>query len=118
MKTIFDHIEHVKGMPRHIRERVAFASAALITALIAFVWVAGSLSSGAFAIHSGSFTDIAGQGGAAATATGDTSGSQSLAGAGAAAALGTDAPVPAHIEIVDATSSTPKVQAEQTTIPF
>ncbi|MFZ3043892.1 MAG: hypothetical protein WA058_02160 [Minisyncoccia bacterium] len=116
MKTIFDHIEHVKGKPHHIRKRVAFAAAACGTALIGLVWLTTSLSTGAFAIRDTSFADSTGQG-VVVTTSSDTSASQ-LAGAGAASIFGTDASVPAHIEIVDVASSTPKKQAEQTTIPF
>ncbi len=112
MKTIFQHIEHVRGKPHHIRKRVAFATAAGVTAVIAFVWLAGSLTTGAFAIQGSTFADSTGQG-ATVTAAGNTSG---LAGA-AAALPSADANAPAHIEIVDVASATP-AKPEQTTIPF
>jgi len=116
MKTIFEHVEHIKGKPHHIRKRVAFGAAAFGSVFIGLVWLTTSIGTGAFAIRDSSFADSVGQSGAV-TAGSDTSGSQ-LAGAGAAAIFSNDASAPAHIEIVDATSSAPKKQAEQTTIPF
>ena len=113
MKTIFEHIEHVKKQPHHIRQGVAFAAAAACTALIAFVWLAGSLWTGVFALKSTSFADSAGQ---SPTVTAYDSGKSGLAGAAAALQ---DASAPAHIEIVDAASSTSgQKKAEQTILPF
>lgn len=113
MKNIFDHIEHVQGKPHHVRRRVAFLAAGGATGLIALVWLAGSLSSGAFAITGSSFAESTGQAPAGAVTA-----SPNLAGAAAAlpsAAAGT----PARIEIVDAASSTSgQKKAEQTVIPF
>jgi hypothetical protein len=113
MKTVFEHIEHVKGKPHHIRKRVAFATAAGVTGLIAFVWLAGSLSAGVFAIGGNSFDQSVGQSG------GTTSGSNGNSNlAGVAGAL-EGASAPAYIEIVDTASSTrPVKKAEQTTLPF
>jgi hypothetical protein len=109
MKTIFDHIERVKGKPHHVRKQVAFASAGVLTALIAVVWVAGSLGTGAFALKDTSFGGSA----AGATLTAETGNAQGLAGAAAA----NNTAAPARIEIVDTASSTGPV-AEPTTIPF
>lgn len=114
MKTVFEHIEYVKGQPHHVREGIAFAAATGCTALIAFVWLAGSLWTGAFALKSSSFADSAGQSPAVAPVY--DSSKNGLAGV--AAALPTAANAPAHIEIVDAASSTPEKKAEQTIIPF
>ncbi|MBU6388685.1 hypothetical protein KGQ72_02345 [Patescibacteria group bacterium] len=110
MKNIFEHIEHIKGKPHHIRKRVAFSIAAGVSGLIAFIWLAGSLSTGAFAITGSSF------GGTSPAVTADTAnGNENLAGA--AAALENPS-APAHIEIIDAASSTRPVKQEQTVIPF
>ncbi len=115
MKTISDHIRQVREKPHHIRRRVAFGGAATGAGIIAFVWLAGSLGTGAFALKDTSFADNAG--GATVTTVGaDTAGSQGLAGVAAAPAV-QDANAPAHIEIVDVASST-SPKAEQTTIPF
>ena len=115
MKTIFDHIEHVRGKPHHIRKQVTFASATVFTALIALVWFAGSLSVGTFAIHDNSFATATG--GPEATIGVGTDGNQNLAGA--ASALTQPASAPAHIEIIDTTPpSAKKQQAEQTVLPF
>ena len=114
MKTIFDHIEEVKGKPHHVRKQVAITFAALGSALIALVWLVGNVSLGTFAITGSSFASV---GAAPVVATGAADGSEGVAGA--AAALLPPAQTPAHIEIVDAVSTTSaKAKAEQTTIPF
>jgi hypothetical protein len=114
MKTVFEHIEYVKGKPHHVREKIAFAAATGCTVLIAFVWLAGSLWTGAFALKSSSFAESAGQSPPPAT----TYDSEKSGLAGAAAALSADLNTPAHIEIVDTASSTPEKKAEPTIIPF
>ena len=115
MKTLFDHIEHVKGKPHHIRKRVAFGVATFGSALIALVWLVGSYSSGAFVIKGSSFAMSTGQD--AVVATTSAVSDQGLAGVGAAAALSSDTNVPAHIEIVD-TAPAKTQQAEPTTLSF
>ncbi|MDP1689865.1 MAG: hypothetical protein Q8L52_01535 [bacterium] len=119
MKTVFEHIKHIKGKPHHIRKRIAFATAACGTAIIAFVWLAGSISTGAFAIKTTSFTDINKPAGVE-TVTDEVGGPYPVNSeiAGVAGALQT-VNGPARIEIVDTTSSTRSTKkAEQTTIPF
>lgn len=115
MKTVFEHIEHVKKQPHHVRRGVAFATAASCTALVALVWLAGSLWTGVFALKSTSFAEsVAEQSPAAAPAY--DNGKSGLAGAAAALP---DTSAPAHIEIVDAASSTSgQKKAEQTILPF
>lgn len=108
MKTITDHIKEVKKRPHHIRKQVAFASAGVLTAFIAIVWLSSSLVTGAFALKPTSFAESTGA--VPPVSPGSTAGV-----AGAAAARNTAAP--ARIEIVDVASST-KVKAEPTTIPF
>ncbi|MDO8593335.1 MAG: hypothetical protein Q7R59_00305 [bacterium] len=115
MKTIFEHIEHVKGKPHHIRRRVAFGTATAITAIIALVWLAGSLGTGAFALKTTSFADITGGEGTLIVSGNDN---EQLAGVGAASIL-PNAPEPARIEIIDAvTPESSAKKAEQTVIPF
>ncbi|MFA6408383.1 MAG: hypothetical protein WCW36_02880 [Candidatus Paceibacterota bacterium] len=112
MKTFFDHIEHIKGKPRHIRKQIAFGAATFGSAMIALVWFIGSLATGAFAMHSSDF--------AIPTEQENTVATKSVTGsgiAGAAAAI-QDAKAPVHIEIVDTAASPAKSQSEQTTIPF
>ena len=123
MKTIFQHIERVKGQPHHIRKQVAFASAATLTVIVALAWFVGSISTGAFAIREdSSFAPNIGQGDV--TTTGDVSGSRpafsGIAGAGAAAVLPqVDVAPAAHIEIIDAApAAAGQKKAEQTVIPF
>ncbi len=114
MKTIFDHIEHVKGKPHHVRKRVAFGAAASGTALIALVWFVQSISSSTFALKDTSFADSAREESGAVIA--EDRGNKNIAGAAAALQ---DASAPAHIEIVDVASSTRKAKpVERTIIPF
>lgn len=115
MKAVRDHIEYVKGQPRHVREKIALAAATLCTAAVALVWLAGSLSAGTFAIKNQPFFDGSERGAAPAANEGGTSG---LAGAAAALPGGERADAPAHIEIVDAPPVKKEKKAEQTIIPF
>ncbi|MHB1769893.1 MAG: hypothetical protein ACYCPH_02315 [Minisyncoccota bacterium] len=121
MKTIFEHLERIQGKPHHVRKRIAFSAAMGGTALIAIVWFAGTLSAGTFAIHGSSFAESTGQGQIVATGNGNGGRNQNLAGA-AAAVSGTgslNGSAPAHIEIIDAASSTSSAPPEnQTVIPF
>ncbi len=115
MKNIFDHIETAKGKPHHVRKQIAFGTAASATALIALVWFVQSISSNTFAIQGTSFAESTGH--EAVIVTVPEGGNQNLAGA--AAAFKDDASAPAHIEIVDTASSTPKARpTERTIIPF
>ena len=115
MKTIFEHIEHVKGKPHHIRKQIAFAVATGGTAVIALVWLTGNVTSGAFALKPTSFADIAEQRNLETSGAGGNN-AQNIAGAGATLQTANSS---ARIEIVDTASSTrPTKKAEQTTIPF
>jgi 3-hydroxy-3-methylglutaryl CoA synthase len=116
MKTVFEHIEHIKGKPHHIRKQVAFAVAAGTSGLIAFVWLAANLATGSFAIQGSDFAMSASRGDTIATTTSAVA--EGLAGVGAAAFLQKEN-APAHVEIVDTSVAQPaKTQPEQTTIPF
>ncbi len=110
MKKVLEHIEYIKGKPHHVRKQVAFGAATLVSALIAFVWLASNVAAGTFALRDSSFAASTGQDDAVVT-----SGTQGLAGA--AAALEDSKDAPAHIEIVDTTPA-PKKQPEQTILPF
>lgn len=113
MKTIFQHIEYVKGKPHHVRKQVAFATAAGVTAVVALVWFFSTLSAGTFAIQGSTFADSTSE---ASTTTNSVQSNSGIAGAAAAVQ---DENAPAHIEIVDtSTSTTPAKQQEQTVIPF
>jgi len=117
MKKLFDHIEHLKGKPHHIRKQVSYGVAGTGTALIALVWFVSSISTGAFAIQGSSFADSVRQGAVLVANPDNANGDDNLAGA--AAAFSEGPAVAPRIEIVAApvaTSST--VQREQTTIPF
>jgi len=114
MKTLFEHIEHIQGKPHHVRKQIAFAAAGLGSALIALVWFAGSIATGAFALNGGSVALNADQG-SSTTEASDIGGQV----AGAAAAVSSP-DAPAHIEIID--TSAPSVPAkkpsDQTILPF
>lgn len=109
MKVILDHIERVKKEPHHVRKQVAFAAAGTLTALIAVVWLGGSLATGVFALKPTSFAESTGN----ATITASPGGTAQVAGVAAAGAANTAA----RIEIMDVASSSVK-KAEPTTIPF
>lgn len=116
MKTIFEHIKHVKEKPHHIRKRVAFSAAFAGTAVIALVWLVSSVGTGVFALKDTSFAQSTGQENTLATEGNSAVGG--IAGAAAAPAL-ESANAPARIEIIDTASSTRQTKkAEQTTIPF
>lgn len=116
MRTIFDHIERVKGQPHHVRKQVALTSAGGIALVIGLAWFGISLQSGVYAIHGSNFAVSTGAEAAPASA----SAGQTSQLAGAAAALDDSSKGPARIVIVDAASSSAasNTSAEQTTIPF
>ncbi|MEK7554206.1 MAG: hypothetical protein AAB517_02450 [Patescibacteria group bacterium] len=115
MKTVSQHIEHIKSKPHHVRKRVAFGAAFAGTAFIALVWLVSSVGTGAFALKNTSFADSIGQGNSVVT----EESSNTSAVAGASAGLETNKDMPARIEIIDTASSTRQSKkAEQTTIPF
>ena len=116
MKTVAQHIEHIKNKPHHVRKRVAFGAAFAGTAVIALVWLVSSVGTGAFALKDTSFAQSTGQENSLATEGDSTVGV--IAGAAAAPAL-ESVDAPARIEIIDTASSTRQTKkAEQTTIPF
>ncbi len=118
MKTVSEHVEHIKGKPHHIRKRIAFTAAASGAIVIALVWFVGNISLGAFALGDTSFADAVGQGNIETMSNENGSRPADSGIAGVAAAL-QSANAPAHIEIVDTASSTRSIKkAEQTTIPF
>lgn len=115
MKTVFEHVEHIKGKPHHVRKQVSFSIAAAGTALVSLIWLATSLSTGAFAIKGSSFAESVGQ--ASVIATGDTEGTnQNIAGA--AAAFPDTTAGPPRIQIVNTATSSPIKKVEQTVLPF
>jgi len=115
MKTVFEHVDHLKTKPHHVRKKVAFGIAGGVTGLVTVLWLGVSLSTNAFAIQGSSFAESTAQGPKVQTVTENPG--QNLAGA--AAAVQKDTSGPARIEIVNiAATSTPAVHAEQTTISF
>ena len=118
MKTVFDHIERVKGQPHHVRKRVAFGTAFAGTAVIALVWLVSSVGTGVFALKDTSFAQsTGGDVPAVSSNNGSHPADSGIAGAAAAPAL-ENGSVPARIQIIDATSTMSVKKAEPTTIPF
>jgi hypothetical protein len=114
MRTVFEHIDHIKTKPHHIRKKVAFGAAGAVTGLVAFVWLGTSLATGAFAIQGSNFADSTGQDTPVETITEDPNDNL----AGAAAALPHDNSGPARIEIVNVATTSASKEPERTTIPF
>lgn len=114
MKNLFEHIEHVKTKPHHIRKQVAFTMAGGVTGIIALVWLSVSLSANAFAIQGSNFADATQQDELLVASSTDAS---TTGLAGAAAAL-PDTSGPARIEIVNVATSAPATHASATVIPF
>lgn len=112
MKSALEHLETLKAKPHHVRKRIAFTTAGLGAAVLGLAFFGVSLASGTYAIKGSNFADVSG----AAPQVATTSPSGELAGA--AAALDQSASAPAHIEIVDASSSSPTATAKPTVIPF
>ncbi len=115
MKTIFEHIEYVKGKPHHIRKRIAFTIAVLGSTLVAFVWLVSSFANGSFVIKGSTFA-MATEKGKAIAKTSNSS-NQGLAAVGATSAL-QNRNEPARIEIVDTTPNTRQKNSEKTILPF
>src|SRR3989338_848771 len=80
MKTLFDHLEYVKGKPHHVRKRIAFGVATAGTALVGMVWLVSSLSAGAFAVTGSSFAASVGQGAGVTPGSAGGGGRQTVAG--------------------------------------
>jgi hypothetical protein len=114
MKTIAQHIEHVRRQPHHVRKRVAFGTAGILTGIVALAWFAINLTIGTFAIKGSNFAQSTGQESPTVVAA-DSGNSANLAGA---AAVVVDQSAPARIQIVDTTPTSTQKKAEETTIPF
>jgi hypothetical protein len=110
MKTIFAHIEQAKAHPHHVRKQIAFLVAGAGAGLVAFIWIGLSLAMDSFALKG---PTSFGQG---TNAQENASGTQ-LAAVGAALPSVAESTKP-RIEIVDAMPTAPKVQTENTYIPF
>lgn len=116
MKSVFEHIEYVKGKPHHVRRRVALSAAALGSAFIAVIWFVVNSVTGGFAIQGSSFAMNTENQAVATTSAADDS---QLAGAAAALPdTGAAASAPAHIEIVDTTPPPTQKKTDQTVLPF
>lgn len=115
MQKFFEYIEHLKGKPHHVRKQITFSVATGGAALIGLLWFGASLSSGAYAIKGSNFAQATG---AETTSVATADNTSQLAGA--AAAVGTNKVEAAHIEIIDAatTSTAANTRPEQTVIPF
>ncbi|PIR83337.1 hypothetical protein COU19_01230 [Candidatus Kaiserbacteria bacterium CG10_big_fil_rev_8_21_14_0_10_56_12] len=115
MKTLGEHVTHLKTKPHHVRKRVAVGVASVVTGLVAIAWLAVSISTNAFAIQGSTFAESTSQGAVVQTVTERPN--ANLAGA---AATVPDTDGPSRIEIVNVatTSSATSSHAEPTIIPF
>lgn len=118
--ALIHHIENLRAKPHHVRERIAFGTAAGITAVVAMVWVTTLAATGTFSLASNVPTDD----GATQTAIAQTqSGFSQLVGS-AGAALGAPTTSPSLRIVDDGTTSsleTKQVNANNsnaTVIPF
>jgi len=116
MKSLSQHIEHVRNRPHHIRKQVALGVALGITAVIAIIWLGVNLSTGAFHIAGTSFADATTE-----TQPQLTASNNSLLGAAAAALNGSSSP--AELQVVsqgsgEAPTAPAQNPSDQTFIPF
>ncbi len=109
---MFTYLETLKVKPGHIRERIAFGTAAGVTAVVAVGWVAVVASSGTFAL---SPIDPAVQQEVGSAFADTRSNFDSLLGAVGAAQSGQDS---ASGIVVETQSSTTADAAQPTVIPF
>ncbi|HVW83011.1 MAG TPA: hypothetical protein VHC68_03680 [Candidatus Paceibacterota bacterium] len=93
MKPLAHHLAAVRAKPPHVRKQIAFALAGGATALIALLWLAASLASGAFRIADTSYADAGAEPAPAPAPAGS-----SLLGAAAAALAGSS--TAAQLEVV------------------
>jgi hypothetical protein len=122
MMPLTRHIEDVRQRPEHIRRQIALGVAALITAIIALIWLGTSVATGAFALKGSSFADAT-SGAPTKQFAASTGGFGNLVGAASAVFTGGVKGGEAHIEIVDtgksSTLDTKKAAAaEPTILPF
>lgn len=54
---MFDYLEKLRRKPGHIRERIAFGTAAATTGVVALGWLMVTVSSGTFALSTPEFAD-------------------------------------------------------------
>lgn len=116
MKSILKHIERAKEKPHHERKRLALTWAGASAGGIALVWLAASLSTGAFYIQDSSLSQNEVQVAAPAEARANAGASAGAAAVGAANQSSADAP--AGIKIVDSPATSTAPRPEQTVIPF
>lgn len=123
--SVSEFIQKLRAKPVRVRERIAFGAAAAITAVIALIWFAASLTStGFFApMLSSSETFERNQKLMASVAAQGYTESSDVVGAAAAAASTGNAPEAPHLQIVEVShsfddGSATSSAAEQTVIPF
>lgn len=117
MMLLTRHIETVRQQPEHVRRQVAFTVAAVLTGLIAFIWLGASVATGAFALKSTSFAEATS--GAPLPVQQSSGGAGDLVGA-VGAFFGGTSEGPARVDIVGAdAAATPRTPAAEATIlPF
>ncbi|HQU08064.1 MAG: hypothetical protein B7X04_03560 [Parcubacteria group bacterium 21-54-25] len=118
-------IHQLRAKPEHVRERIAYGTAAGVTAVIAGVWFATSLTTTGILAPAASPGAVFARNAAAASsdAAQPTATSQGFLGSAVSAFTGNPSPSPAHLQIVNVSQSStvPGVDAtstERTVIPF
>jgi hypothetical protein len=112
MKTLTEHIHHVRKQPHHVKKRVVFTVSGALTGAIAFLWLLGNLWQGSFALPNTSFADA--QPTPGLVVSGSAGADSLLAGAAASISTGPTS----GIQIIDTKQPTIIKDAEPTVIPF
>ncbi len=115
MKSLQEHIHHVRRQPHHVKKQVTFVVAGVGTGLVGVLWLAGNLWLGHFALPNTTFADANKAPGLIVTGTNGASDSSLVAGAANARDAGVTL-TPA-IQIID-TRAPVRVAPEPTVIPF
>jgi len=92
------HLDHIRQQPEHIRRQVALSVAAVVTGVIALIWLGASVATGVFALKNTSFAEATS--GVVPQVAQTGGGLSNLVGAAGAALTGASQG-PARIEVVD-----------------
>ncbi|MDB5237380.1 MAG: hypothetical protein JWL88_482 [Parcubacteria group bacterium] len=96
--ALIHHIEKLRAKPEHIRERIAFGTAAGVTGVAATIWVIALAATGTFSLSPSAGTLASGPAGQGAIAQTQDGFSQLVGAVGAAAGSTNTAP---SLRIVD-----------------
>ncbi len=114
-------IQKIRSKPPHIRERIAYTTAAGISGLLAIVWIITSVQTGILGPKESPTAFFeAGQHSAIAAVVNPKSESGGLLGEAAAMITNKKSSAPAYLKIITIshTSTVPATTTQQTVIPF